>query len=930
MINKHGDSRPVQTAFDDYSTGLPKAGTSRVDPVVRAVGRKLLRNNTYASMSQFGVRRSLDVDHTALFNHIVDHTSTDIQDARNAMQLLPDIEIMMNLLVSSILAPKDLVTVELTYSLRNKVIRSEAAKACLDVLREHFDTYHKIKSWLTPCLEDILVKTGSYPMLVIAENTVDQVINGRGTVTMESLRSEMDQSGKGFRHVGFLGSPTLEGRGDDAIGLESLFSKQPVGEYAAESPFLRHLTITDNPNVLKLERVRDRIRTDRTNQLLSKAHLRTAMETHDAAGDLVESLYRTRNYQIERTLALPSGGAINRPTVGHPLVMKLPSESVIPVHEPANPEKHLGYFIVLDINGNPVHKALEQDYYREMTSNYTMNQAMISAVLRDTKRIQDGLRLDTNLTSVQQLEVLYGEILEKELNLRLKRGVYGSGATVARPEEIYRIMLSRALAGKGTQLLYVPAEMLTYMAFDYNQYGIGVSLLQKSIILAGQRANLSIASVMAELKNAVARSKVSITLDEEDDDPSGTVEHIITEHAKLRNGAYPMSIYAPNDIINWLQNAAVEFEVNGNTGYPSTKVDISDFNSQKPVPNLDLQKDLRDRHSWAFNIPPELIDTARGAEFATSIVTNNLMLIKTVMRYQEMFTPFLEQFIRCYTLSDGILIQKLRDVLTKLKSESRRDLSTTELEVTAVQARDQISGSRGDDVDRMIVDFLYDLQIDLPKPEGAKTDNLKAAYDKQKEFLDLAIEAYISDAAISYELSGDIGQHGDVLKNAISAMFMRRWLRENGALPMLDELIELGENGSPGLDLMAEIEAHSSPMKINLRDFIVKYLRRKAADNAVLQTVEEQTATDAGSGSTSAMSSDTGGGDDGGGSDMGGGNMDFDMDFESGGGGDDTGDATGGSSETSESSSTETSTSADGTTTTSSSSSSSSSSETVG
>ncbi len=926
MINKHGDNRPVQTAFDDYSTGVPKVGTSRVDPVVRAVGRKLLRNNTYASMSQFGTRRSLDVDHTALFNHIVDKTSTDIQDARNAMQLLPDIEIMMNLLVSSILAPKDLITVELTYSLRNKVIRSEAANACLDVLREHFDSYHKIKSWLTPCLEDILVKTGSYPMLVIAENTIDQIINGRNAVTMESLRSEMDQTGQHFRHIGFLGSPTLTDKKEDSLGLESLFSNKQEPNYVAESLFLNNLTITDNPNVLKLERVRDRIRADRTNQLLSKAHLRAAMETHNAAGDLVESLYRTRDYRIERTISLPSGGAVGRPTVGHPLVMKLPSESVIPVHEPANPEKHLGYFIVLDINGNPVHKALEQDYYREMTSNYTMNQAMISSVLRDTKRIQDGLRLDTNLTSVQQLETLYGEILEKELNLRLMRGVYGAGATVARPEEIYRIMLSRALAGKGTQLLYVPAEMLTYMAFDYNQYGIGTSLLQKSIILAGQRANLSIASVMAELKNAVARSKVSINLDEEDDDPSGTVEHIITEHAKLRNGAYPMSIYAPNDIINWLQNAAVEFEVNGNTGYPSTKVDISDFNSQKPVPNLDLQKDLRDRHSWAFSIPPELIDTARGAEFATSIVTNNLMLIKTVMRYQEMFTPSLEKFIRCYTLSDGILIQKLRDVLTKLKTNSQRDLSTTDLEVTAVQARDQISGSDGNDVDRMIVDFLYDLKIDLPKPEGAKTDNLKMAYDKQKEFLELAVETYISDAAISYELSGDIGQHGDVLKNAVVAMFMRRWLRENGALPMLDELVELGENGSPGLDLLAEIEAHSSPMKINLRDFIVKYLRRKAADNAVLQTAEEQTATEAGSGSSSGMS-DSGGGDYGGGDDGGGGDQ-FDMDFEGGG---DTGDTTGNTSETTESSSTETSTSADGTTTTSSSSSTSStSSGTVG
>lgn len=925
MAIQRGDSQHVRTAFDDLSHGVPKVGTSRVDPVVRSVGRKLLRTTMSTSQSMYGLRRSVNTDATGLFTRISQKTTVSIVDARNAMQLLPDIELAMNLLVTSILSPKDMNTIEITYSLRNKVIRSETAKRMIDVLRTHFETHHNLKEMLTPALEDMLVKTGSYPLLVLAENTVDQIINGQQAVTMESLKGELDQSGAGFRPVGFLGNPVEPSKNEnkDSLGLESLANVGQPLHYSAESVFVPNLLISDNSNILKLSSIRERMRSDAVNRLLRRSKLRTTMETHTSADELVESLYRSRTYIAERQINVPSTGSTGRPTIGHPLVLKLPSESVIPVHEPSNPTKHLGYFIMIDPAGNPIFKATEADYYQEMTANYSVNQSMVSSVLREAKRVQLGLNIDVNNSDVNQLERIYGDLVEYELNSRLKRGIYGSGATAARPEEVYRIMLARALAGKMTQLLYVPEDMLIYMAFDYNQYGVGVSLLQKSIILAGQRANLSVASVMAELKNAVSRTKLLITLDEEDDDPSGTVEHIITEHAKLRQGSYPMSIYAPNDIINFLQNAAVDIEVNGNTGYPSTKVDVSDYNSNKVVPNMDLQKDLRDRQSWAFGIPPELIDTARGADFATSIVTNNLMLIKNVMRRQQQFTPLLEEFVRVYVLSDGILLDQLREILR----ESDRDPSTDGIVSTVNTARDQIGGSQGDNIDRQIVDFLTDLKIDLPKPEGAKTDNLSQAYDKQKEFLTKALDEYLSDGAISYELSGEIGAQGDALKNALSAMFMRRWLRDNGVLPELDELVQLGENDSPGLDLMAEIEAHTSPMKVNLRDFIVKYLRRKAADDAVLQTVETQLGTEVGGsagGSTETSSDDTGDGG-GGGSDDGGFGADF-GDFDTSGGDKDEEEDGGEGSETSESSSSETSTSSDGSTTTKSESSSSSSS----
>lgn len=815
--------------------------------------RKLLKDpNTQQVVGR--KRRVIDNGASSVMTDIGLKTANSIMDARNAMQMLPDIEIAMNLLVSSILAPKDMNTTEITYSLRNKVVRSDIAQQMIEIVRTHFETYHKLKDQLEVMLEDCLFKTGSYPVLILAENSLDQFINSDGRISQESLQRELGLSGKGFKSLGFLGSLSAEPTAQPRSTFESFFTAGSNSRtYEPASQFIPGVEIVDNPNYLKLARLQERIRTDKVNEIMYRQGIRRTMEGLYTAGvssgdeDIVASFYRSPNYTVDPQAYLKTTGSYRRQTVGHPLVMKLPCESVIPVHERSNPSKHLGYFILIDTaTGSPVYQSYSQDFYRQMTNAFAANQSMVSSVLENAKRVYQGYSSFTSAAQMQfdAFQQLYNQLLEFELNERLRKGIYGQWASVAKPEEVYRLMLARSLQGKQTQLLYVPKEMLIYMAFEYNEDGIGTSLITKSIILAGQRANLSVASVMAELKNAVNTTILDITLDEEDDDPSGTVEHILTEHAKLRRGAYPMFISAPNDIIDWLQNAAVEVQVNGNTAYPSTKVAISETNRNRPIPNMEFQKDLRDRQLWSFGIPPELVDTARGAEFATSIVTNNLMLIKTVMRYQQAFTPFLEEYVRTYVLSDGILLEQLRDVIRKALAQDKQQ-KTIEPVTDQTTTKLTIGGSTGAVEDRIIVDFLYDLKIDLPKPEGAKTQNLQEAYEKQKAFVEAALEAYVSDAAISNDLSGQIGQHTDALKNALTMLFMRRWLRENGALPELDEIVQLGENNSPGLDLMAEIEAHTSPIKINLRDFIVKYLRRAADDNKVIETVENQTGEEA-------------------------------------------------------------------------------------
>ena len=832
--------------------------------------------------------RQLQAPDFGLLQRISDMTANDVSDAQSIFQLLPETELAMQILVSSILAPKDLVTTRVNFSLEPNRFNSELAGSMLNVVTEHFEKIYKISDILKPSLESALFLTGSYPLLILPESTIDQVINNPGRVSMEALAEDVDPTGK-VRNLGFLGNPVaaaeneslkinfgLESFGVNGDGYDGVVTSSVPGLEALK-PMLE---IVDNPNILKMSALQDRVRQDRTMNLLGRRNL-TALRsaTHSVSQEAYKEAVDQQNRVVsENTLrssneayspgqrmgyGAPAGTQfqhnpvemirpardVHRKTYGHPLIMKLPSESIIPIHQPSNPEKHLGYFIMLDAMGNPVSTVSQRDFYSDMANSLNPSSSMGSQLIQQAKRGMQGQATDRQ-SEIDEMTRIYGQFLEKELTERLRAGIHGDTVEITGTTEVYRVMLSRAMARKQTRLLYVPAEMMVYIAFDYNKYGIGQSLLQASKVLGGIRVLSLFAETMASIKNAINRTKLGIQLDPEDPNPGQTVEFLMGEYAKTRQGSFPLGATNPTDVISYLQNASVDVEVTGNTRWPEVKFEVNERASMRVKPDEQMTDSLRDRHLMAMGLTPDMVDAGAGAEFATSVVANNLLLAKRVLNYQSILEEFLRDFVKKYILADGFLMEELE----KLIEENRSKLTAEQqkahvLSEKADEQRNSLRKADGEKVsnesineqlekleemgrDAIIMEFLQAIVIGLPKPDMATVKSQMDACEDQSQAYDKVLDFWVSEEIMEAKGLGGLKEVMASTKVAVKADLMRKWLRDNNVLPEVHEMFNGEDDDRP--DIFKNITDHVESLGDSLLRVMYEFAKQRGQrDDAV-------------------------------------------------------------------------------------------------
>lgn len=685
--------------------------------------------------------------------------SGNSEDAEAIGQILPDLKIIQRIMVGSVLSPRDLTDTDVTVTSDSLEFNDGITRPLLQVVSNYIKKTHKINERLEGILTDTWFVDGSYPILVLPENNIDQIINGEITSSNESYKDYAikDHTSQG---LGFLG------------GLQSHISFEAYSETGvAEKHSLPGIQITDNFNIFKEGAWKERLRKASVRGVLrAQAGLKTSasLERYKGMSDAkLEALYKEkRENDRQENIAITPQAYMNRASIGHPLPIYLPAESVIPIHHPGTPEDHIAYFIVLDDNNRPVSRARDRDYYGDIKREFeaTGKQDDGSSVIQQVRRAL-GYRKEGTGGHHEQ----FASIITQQLHNALRAGMFDEDLEFDFQQNILSIMLWRQLKNRNTKILFIPKEIMTYIAFDYNQDGTGKTLLQDMKILLAARSSLFFANHMGQLASSVSRKRFRLTIDEDDPDPEKTIA--IARDTILNDGArsFPIGASNPVDMVDALKRDSYSFEFDSNNPkMPQTRMVSEDAPPATAGGNEDYADTLRRATAQSFGIPPELVDPQSSPDFATSVVNNNQMMARWVQQAQKKFmakiTEYVQNLVRYSSVIRGELAKELsdKDVL-KLLTKEQKSMDGEEL----------------------LDMFIDSLEVTLPSPDTNSLIQQAETLRSYVEFIDIALDGYLPPDAFE-------GLDGyNRARASIKGRMVREWMGNNNVAPELDQLIGL-------------------------------------------------------------------------------------------------------------------------------------------
>ncbi len=876
---------------------------------------QLVRDKPLAALLSKAVDPTIQPTHTAAgtrkieapslgaLHNIASRTANNISHADTVMQMLPDMQLGAQILVSSITSPKDMMTLELSYQTTPGILPPTVLSTVTAAIRDHFDKVYKIKNKIPRILQEVLFEKGSHVVAIIPENSIDEMINRSNAISMESFyealgvdpRSKLNPTQAIGAPLGFLGAGKAGFKDSNvkasgglsnmmfSIGNESLestfnaykpqtheFSQTVHYETAQAGKFeaLEGLFVTDNPNVLRISKIEEKLRRDQINAKLmvnqNALALGIAMESFGKANgqiklddrSLKSLIYKPRKNGVLPMQAFKTDNQLDRRSVGHPLIMELPSESVVPVYTPGQEDRHVGYFVLLDQTGNPVKAMNEKDSFGEMQNRLANANNQSSNIINRLKQLTEGLQCNGQEYTDAMVRV-YADMVEQDLLARLRNGIYSNSVALAKNTDYYRVMLSRVLAQQNTTVLFMPADMVTYFARKYNQYGIGLSILDEMKILNNMRAIAMMGNTILGIKNSIPRTQVNLNIDETDPDPYKTAETILQEIARINQTSVPFGASAPVDIADFYQRAQYQVRVTGHPAIPETNIEYTESNTNYQKVDTELEESLQKRALMAMGLNAEHINNGFNQETATSVVANNLMLSRRVAVIQDQINPHITDYHRKVIRADEELQEQLRNILAAAYDELEIDEDAIAKEI----GQDKASVKQL--VIRHIVnDFVEGLEVSLPRPNTATMENQKASLEGFIELLDLAIDAYLSDEFFTDEIGGEVSRSVDSIKKMLRAHFIRQFMAENGIMVELASMVTLTDNDEPEIDLWENQSEHIKKLMKTMSGFMKKIHKTKQDTNEVVSRLEATAGgDDSGGGSDfgSSSSDDTGG-----------------------------------------------------------------------
>ena len=773
---------------------LKKKVTNHIknDPHGAAVFSKLIANPN---------KKNIDIGNLNFYN-ISHQVNSFVRNNEDILDLFPDTQMVSRILRSSILSPNDMISDKLTFTSPDIRLPSSIKMILTDMIKDYIYANYEFVHNLDNIIEEALITKGAYVQAIIPESSVDDIIHQRVKDSVFSNENGLvDIAEKAYNELNNIEIST-----ESFISINNSTHRDKV----TQEDLL--VNITDNFSILNVRNIAiesyDNINFDK----FFKDDNRIDMSTESNLDNL---FINPNTYQYNPIQEIPNSVEAKRVSLSKPLVIKLPVDSIIPIHVIGDPSKHIGYFVILDETGNPLdYKSLEytndamMQSYLQYESNTGVNR--FSLVDKAKAHLNQQVGKDAILNNLSEL---YNSIIGSMIEKRLKMGNIWKLGEIDNVADIYRVMLTRALKQQRTNLLYLPKELVNYFAYEYRDNGTGKSLMEKNSILYSIRAILLFTKIMAQTKNSITNTKVTVNLDEDDPDPQKTIDDVCNLVMQSRKTAFPFGVVNVKDLSQWAQSLGFYFDFKGN-GITNMEVNFEDTSTNKVIPDSSIDEDINKMITMGFGVPYELVNSAVQPEFATTVVSNNILFAKYILQLQKKTNKCLKDLVRKILLNDGILQAKFKNTIIENISEIKKHMKAElRLNDDDIEKRLTINSV----ANYILKKFVTELEVTLPEPDVSEADSLNKALDVYKQNLENYLNSILDSNTLTDKYLGKFSGEIEGVKGIIKSVLIKKWAEENNYLPEVSEILTKDINDKPFIDINDELSGFIN----SLAEFIV-------------------------------------------------------------------------------------------------------------
>ena len=777
-------------------------------------------------------------------------TVSDRRDIKNILEMNPNAQLAIDICVNGTLSPNNTLDSQLQYKSSYDKLGS-IKSTLLQKIREIMNAQVELEDILPTVLKDAKYDVGSYALLVVPTGRIREMIKS------EKLeRTNSDQKIMKFESMINDFSNVKRPLQADKRYLEPSalsFKLEDIGlETTTSLDVSKLITVHSDLEIIRMNKMRENwIKQEAVNGCLDsledfsnydiKADMAEMAKEHKQEGlddsVIADSLNRARNYAFDDVISLAP--EVDPDGIDMAVHMHIPHESIFVMHKPGSPEDHVGYYIALDMSGNPISVGDELNIHNPNYNGTYGNDASNSAMSGQANFAAGNTEMGfsgMNNSSIQGRRIsdktaLFSKVTEKQLVDKIKSGYFKHhDISLAEHKDLMQTMFQRLLSNKQTQLIFVPASLMTYIAFEYDENGNGISLIIKHKNIGVLNSILTLANTLSAINNTIDYKEVRVKFDDDELDFNKTTDMVIgnlVRHSSM-NGSRLLStdVYKQFD---YLGTKGYQLAFEDHPSFPGTSVEINNLDRERAAPDVDVMEKNEALLIQSLGSTPEVVDMARNVEFASSYFQSNLQAARRAIADQKILTKFLDKFIRTYLMNSPLALKWMIQEIDR----SRKDNP----ELRGIKTIELVRG------------FINSVTTHLPKPDMVKVELLDKAITEQEKLVDHVLKYTIGEEALQGE---DVGEHLEAtleaIRRKIKAVIMRDFLASNN---MFNEGIinAIFNNDEEELDsAMGRIEAQ--------QEFTLNFLKKHEVVTATtikrvnddLNKIKEARDLDAGSG----------------------------------------------------------------------------------